>query len=107
MSTGTQRKRHPRLLRSITLERGDETFESLAASLGVSEKTVRRDIAGLRQLGISIQEDVCEHGRKTYSLSRESIDQVRFTYDEASSLMVCRSGTSDLAFRISVAASGH
>ncbi|WP_372719317.1 DeoR family transcriptional regulator [Novipirellula sp.] len=28
-------------------------IESLAASLGVSEKTVRRDIAGLRQLGIA------------------------------------------------------
>ncbi|GAA4458910.1 helix-turn-helix transcriptional regulator [Novipirellula rosea] len=95
MSMGTQRKRHPQLLRLITLGRGDETIESLAASLGVSEKTVRRDIVGLRQLGIAIQEHVCQHGRKTYSLSRESIDQVRFTYDEAFSLMVCRAGTSD------------
>ncbi|EMI21393.1 Helix-turn-helix, type 11 domain protein [Rhodopirellula maiorica SM1] len=77
MSMGTQRKRHPQLLRLITLGRGDETIESLAATLGVSEKTVRRDIAGLRQLGIAIEEHVCQHGRKTYSLSRESIDQVR------------------------------
>ncbi|EMI58463.1 Helix-turn-helix, type 11 domain protein [Rhodopirellula sallentina SM41] len=91
---GTQRKRHPELLRLITLGRGAVTIESLAGSLGVSEKTVRRDIEGLRQLGIAIQEHVCRNGRKTYSLSRESIGRVRFTYDEAFSLMVCRPGTS-------------
>ncbi|MCM2375079.1 HTH domain-containing protein [Aporhodopirellula aestuarii] len=77
MSMGTQRKRHPRLLRLITLGRGDETIETLAASLGVSEKTVRRDIAGLRQLGIAIQEHICKNGRKTYRLSPDAIGQVR------------------------------
>ncbi|WP_430454012.1 helix-turn-helix transcriptional regulator [Rhodopirellula europaea] len=93
MSMGTQRKRHPQLLRLITLGRGEATIESLAGSLGVSEKTVRRDIAGLRQLGIAIQEHVCRNGRKTYRLSRESIGQVRFTYDEAFSWMGFHAGT--------------
>lgn len=41
MSMGTQRKRHPELLRLITLGRGEATIESLAGSLGVSEKNVR------------------------------------------------------------------
>ncbi|GAA4444540.1 WYL domain-containing transcriptional regulator [Novipirellula rosea] len=94
-STGTQRMRHPRLLRLITLGRGNETIETLAETLGVSEKTIRRDLAGLRQLGITIEEHLGHNGRKTYSLSRDSIEQVRFTYDEAFSLMLCRPGTGE------------
>ncbi|QDV70340.1 hypothetical protein Poly24_40610 [Rosistilla carotiformis] len=94
MSMGTQRTRHPRLLRLIALERRDETIKTLAKSLGVGEKTVRRDIAGLRQLPFAIQEYAEQNGRKTYSLSRDAIEQVRFTYDEAFSLMICQAGTS-------------
>ena len=57
-STGTQRMRHPRLLRLITLGRGSETIETLAESLDVSEKTVRRDIAGLKKLELAINEQM-------------------------------------------------
>ncbi|MFG0290209.1 MAG: helix-turn-helix transcriptional regulator [Rhodopirellula sp. JB044] len=92
MSIGTQRKRHPRLLQLIRVGGGGETIETLAASLGVSEKTVRRDITGLRKLGIPIQEHVCQNGRKTYGMSDDAIGQVRFTYDEAYSLLLCRPG---------------
>ncbi|MFG0254894.1 MAG: HTH domain-containing protein [Rhodopirellula sp. JB053] len=83
MSIGTQRKRHPRLLQLIRVGGGGETIETLAASLGVSEKTVRRDITGLRKLGIPIQEHVGQNGRKTFRMSDDAIGQVRFTYDEA------------------------
>lgn len=72
MSIGTQRKCHPQSLRWITLDPDEATNESL----GVSEKTVRCDHAGLPDLGVAIEEHACRHGLKTYSLSHASIGNV-------------------------------
>lgn len=87
---GTQTNRHERLLRTIALGRGTHTIDTLAQSIGVSGKTIRRDLAALRQVGIQVQEQLDHHGRKSYWLSRESLPDVAFTYDEAMALMVCR-----------------
>jgi|GEM_PF-3894987 len=73
MSTGTQRKRHPHSLRWVTLDPDEATTNLLATPFGVSNKTVRRDHAGLPDLRVAIEENVCRPGLKTCSLSRESI----------------------------------
>lgn len=88
----TRSDRHPKLLRLIVLGDGTADAESLASALRVSTKTIRRDIAALCQLGFSIEPRHTATGRKTYWLAREAIANVKFTYDEAFALMLCRDG---------------
>ena len=88
----TRSERHPKLLRLIVLGDGTADAESLASALQVSTKTVRRDIAALRQLGFAIEPRHTAQGRKTYWLAQEALANVKFTYDEAFALMLCRDG---------------
>ncbi|QDV54247.1 helix-turn-helix transcriptional regulator [Rosistilla oblonga] len=88
----TRSERHPRLLLLIANGEGKQGVESLAAALRVSSKTVRRDIASLRDVGVAIQEQIGDNGQKCYWLSKESLPQIKFAYDEALAMMLCRSG---------------
>ncbi|MCA9136254.1 MAG: helix-turn-helix domain-containing protein [Planctomycetales bacterium] len=98
-----QSDRRPRLLRLIVLDQGRATSQTLGERLGVSSRTVRRDIAALHKLGILIEERFDGDGNKTYWLSQSQLPQIHFLYDEAFALMLCRSaanvftGTSSLA----------
>lgn len=76
MNTGTQRKRHPHSLRWVTLDPDEATTNLLATPFGVSKMTVRRDHAGLPDLRVAIEENVCRPGLKICSLSRESIGKL-------------------------------
>lgn len=93
----TQSDRHARLLRLIVLGDGQSTLQTLAAELAVSQRTIRRDIAAMQQLGIAIEEQRSSDGYKRYRLSRDQVGQIKFLYDEAFALMLCRSATA--AFR--------
>ena len=77
-----QSERHPKLLKALELSEGGGDVETLAQRVGVSVRTVRRDIAALRELGLAIEEHVAAHGRKTYSLKPNALS-LRLTYDEA------------------------
>jgi len=90
----TQTQRHTKLIRLIVLGEGQRGVGELAELLGVSEKTVRRDLASLRELGLPIQDRVTAHGRKTFDISRDAIPQIRFSYDEAFALLLCQAYTS-------------
>lgn len=87
-----QSERHSRLLRQIVLGEGTQGIESLASTLGVSSKTIRRDIYRLRNAGFAIEEHACAHGQKKYRLAKETLPAISFVYDEALALMICRAG---------------
>jgi len=53
--------------------RCQRNIDFLADRVGVSTKTVRRDIEALRKVGLSIEERTAEHGRKTYFLNPAAI----------------------------------
>ncbi len=89
-------ERHPRLLLHIANGDGVQGVESLANSLGVSVKTLRRDLASLRDLGVPIEERIGPHGQKTFWLAKEALPQIKFNYDEALALMLCRSSLESL-----------
>lgn len=87
-----QTERHAKLLRVIILGDGQEGVASLAQALGVSSKTIRRDLTALRELGFAIEEHHGPHGHKSYWLSKDAMPQIKFTYDEAFALMLCGEG---------------
>ena len=55
------------LLRAIASDR-ESTVKSLAATTGMSEKTIRRDVSLLRRVGFPIEERSGDYGRKTFFL---------------------------------------
>lgn len=85
-------KRHPKLLELIALGDGKENVDSLAVALQVSSKTIRRDLDDLRILGFAILEHGVAHASKTLSIDKQSLSQLRLTYDEAFALMLYRLG---------------
>jgi len=63
----------------------------LADESGVSEKTIRRDLATLRSVGFPIEEETGEFGRKSYRIDpRRSKPEIGFTFDEALALYLGR-----------------
>jgi len=78
------------LLRAIAAGNGATTVKSLVASTGMSEKTIRRDLAALRRVGFPVEEKSGEFGRKTFSLATPNIPVLQFGYDEALALYLCR-----------------
>jgi len=78
------------LLRAIESGRGAATIKELAVATGMSEKTIRRDVALLRKVGFPVEERLGEFGRKTFSLSRADTPPLEFGYDEALALYLCR-----------------
>ncbi|HEX4130384.1 MAG TPA: WYL domain-containing protein [Pirellulales bacterium] len=80
------------LLRAIAAD-GDATVKSLVGVTGMSDKTIRRDIAVLRRVGFPIEERSGDFGRKTFSLVKPDTPQLQFAYDEALALYLCRRST--------------
>ena len=85
-----QSERHARLLRLVAIGEGSQNVDTLASAMGVSVKTIRRDIASLRRAGFPIDESTQSHGQKCYRLSKDALPSIRFTYDEALAMMLSR-----------------
>jgi predicted DNA-binding transcriptional regulator YafY len=61
-----------RLLKLLAFAPKGFTIKELMAVLGMSEKTVRRDLAFLKEVGFDVSESVEEFGRKFFRISRLS-----------------------------------
>jgi predicted DNA-binding transcriptional regulator YafY len=86
------------LLQAMASTKRQPTVKSLAAMTGVSEKTVRRDIAVLRQAGFPLNESTSDHGRKHWSLDgTDSLTRLNFTLEEAAALYLGRQFLEPLA----------
>lgn len=79
------------LLRTLTARRQGVTVAELATDLGVSVKTIRRDLILLKQLGFPLAESVQEHGKKTWRVKEDwASTAVPFALDEALALQLAR-----------------
>ena len=79
------------LLQSLCTRGSWLTVRELAEESGVSEKTIRRDLATFRSAGFPIDEDVGQFGRKSYRIDpRWSKPNIGFTFDEALALYLGR-----------------
>ncbi len=59
-----------RILKLLTYSPKGYTVKELAALSGMSEKTVRRDLIFLQNIGFDMSETVGEHGRKRWRIRR-------------------------------------
>ncbi len=67
------------------------TLSELSEELGVSQKTVRRDLAQLQKVGFPIQQTVGTHGRKTWTChSDQMLSKLSLTFEEAAALYLGR-----------------
>ena len=57
-----------RLLKLLTFTPKGFTVKELVAVLGMSEKTIRRDLTFLKQVGFNVSEKVEEFGRKVWRI---------------------------------------
>lgn len=79
------------LLRTLTSRRCGATTRELAEELGVSEKTVRRDLETFAQVGFPLEDIVGEYGRKRWRLGGDLLQKgLPITYDEAIALHLAR-----------------
>ena len=86
------------ILRTLSVRRFGATVRELANEYGVSQKTVRRDLIALRDLGFSIREREGAHGRKHWVAdSDESLVSLKFDVGEVLALFVSRSLLEPLA----------
>ena len=79
------------LLRALTSRRLGLTIGQMADELGVTSRTIRRDLEVFRSVGFPLEEAVGEFGRKTWSI-KAGRDQppLAFTYDEVIALHLGR-----------------
>ncbi len=79
------------LLRSLTSRRIGLSIRQLADELGVTQRTIRRDLEVFRSVGFPLEETIGEFGRKSWTI-KASRDQpsLAFTYDEAIALYIGR-----------------
>lgn len=67
------------------------TLSELAEELGVSQKTIRRDISELQDVGFPIEETVGPHGRKSWSChSNKMLSNFSLTFEEAAAIYLGR-----------------
>ena len=79
------------LLRLLCSRPSGVTVRELMAELGVSEKTVRRDLEMFRKLGFPCQEQVGDYGRKAWRVQPAAeTPGLSFTFDEAIALYLGR-----------------
>ena len=64
--------RHWRLLELLSSALKGLTVKQLTAASGKSEKTVRRDLALLKQIGFDVSETVQDYGRKLFRIRHPS-----------------------------------
>ena len=75
------------LLRMLCARRYGMTVKEMAEESGVSEKTIRRDLATFQQAGFPLQEVVEDFGRKKWSMDHDKAEPgLTFAFDEAIAL---------------------
>ena len=83
----------PPLTRHLMLIRTPGGLErpELAQEMGVTEKTIRRDLTRLTRAGFPLVESTEDHGRKTWRLANDGkLPPLTFTFDEALVLHLAR-----------------
>lgn len=86
------------LLTLLSAPNGQATVRQLVERSGVCDKTVRRDLELLKEVGFPLVEVVGERGRKHWQLANDSgIAQLRFTLEEAAALYLGRQFLEPLA----------
>jgi len=79
------------LLRTLSGRANGATVKALVREMGVSEKTVRRDLETFEKVGFPLQEEVGEHGRKAWRVqSAPGQPGLSFAFDEAIALYLGR-----------------
>src|SRR5262249_4474207 len=79
------------LLKTLSSRRYGVTVQEMAKELGVTEKTVRRDLDTFKSVGMPIEETVAEHGQKKWSLQHsDGQPELRFSMDEALAFYLSR-----------------
>jgi predicted DNA-binding transcriptional regulator YafY len=66
------------------------SVQELAAQHAVNEKTIRRDLVLLRQVGFSLDETRADHGRKFWRMSAAKAPPLTLNWEEAISLYLAR-----------------
>lgn len=84
-------------LRVLSSRRGGVYVEDLVAQLGVSQKTVRRDLHRLRDVGFPLAKTNERHGRARWSLDGETITATGLSFDEAFALVLATRTLGSLA----------
>ena len=91
MPDDSSRRRQWLLLKALSSRRLGLTVREMAADLGVTDKTIRRDLALFRGLGFPLEERVGEFGRKTWRIvGARDQPPLAFRYDEAIALYLGR-----------------
>lgn len=79
------------LLRTLCARRHGSTVKDLAKEMGVSEKTIRRDLDTFLTAGFPLEETVGDFGRKSWLISQtKNQPDIGFTFDEAIALYLGR-----------------
>lgn len=79
------------VLKTLSARRHGVTVAELAQELSVHEKTIRRDLETFQQAGFPLDEEVGEHGRKSWRLRHAGgSPEIAFAFDEALALYLGR-----------------
>jgi proteasome accessory factor B len=79
------------LLKTLSARHHGATVAEMAAELGVTEKTIRRDLKAFCDVGFPIVETVGDHGRKTWRVKAAGDQpEMSFAFDEALALYLGR-----------------
>lgn len=91
MSEETPLVRQWILLRTLCGRHHGATVKELADEMGVSEKTIRRDLGSFQQVGFPVIESVEDHGRKNWRVCPDrNTPGLSFALDEAIALYLGR-----------------
>ena len=96
MSEETPLARQWLLLRGLCVKRQGVSVREMADEMGVSQKTIRRDLDTLQSVGFKLQETLGRHGRKTWRIERDNHQPISgqagidFALDEVISLYIGR-----------------
>lgn len=79
------------MLRILANRHYGVTVKELAQELGVSEKTIRRDLQAFTEAGFPLEEQIVDHGRKKWKLAADTFQKgIPLYYDEAIALHLAR-----------------
>ena len=79
------------LLRSLCAKRHGVSVREMADEMGVTQKTIRRDLETFQLVGFKLREEILPRGKKLWRVDRENNwPEVSFTPDEAISLYLGR-----------------
>ena len=98
MHDKTSLQRQWSLLKSLSARHYGITVREMAGEMGVSEKTIRRDLDVFRDVGFPLEETVGDFGRKRWRITHPGIQPpLSFRYDEALALYLGRKFLEPLA----------